>query len=148
MTDREMNAIVAERVMGLKVVGWATCYNADGSLGVDLDSKPEDWTCAAWHGPVYQAGEDLWADDEDRPKLGGVTENALEPVPHYTTDAAADYTVLEKVRAEWDREKAWAFADALIAMHDSRSHAILGSGCRTLYEIGDYAKSSLMALGD
>jgi hypothetical protein len=29
------------------------------------------------------------------------SDNALPPVPNFTTDAGADYTVLEHVRAEW-----------------------------------------------
>lgn len=110
MTDRELDALVAEKVMGRTVVGRATIVSVEGCDTVMTDVGPEGWSCAAETGPVM-VGDPCWCkdveppdDQDDRAKYDaqmsrfGHLSYCLEAVPWYSTDIAAAWQVVEKLR--------------------------------------------------
>lgn len=48
----KLNAMVAEKVFGLPVVGTATCVYVEGEWSIHVDSDPKGWACHAEAGPV------------------------------------------------------------------------------------------------
>ena len=83
----ELNALIMQHIIGKQIVGWTTCYNCEGTDCVNSQTKPEDWMCPAWHGPVYQKEQDQWRDD-DVQRFNGISDHALCPVPDYSQDNA------------------------------------------------------------
>lgn len=71
-------------------------------------------------------------------------------VPHYSTDIAADYVVLEKVRADWGEERIAVFASCLRDVWDTRPSACRlicnGGDLPLAYRAGDYALAALASL--
>lgn len=119
MTDRELDGLVAEKVMGCKPV-----------------LKGERWHCGCGSVCNYP-----YADGDRDSQLYGI-------LSAYTTDAVADYSVLEKVRSEWDLSEQGQFGYALATVWDVR----FDDNPSTLplaayYEVGDYARAALKALG-
>lgn len=77
------------------------------------------------------AGEgDFWA----RVECSGTYAHVA--VPHYTTNAADDYSVLEFVRKEWPKEMQWEFGAQLC-------DAVLSP---ELYTVGSYSAAAYEAL--
>ncbi len=68
-------------------------------------------------------------------------------VPRYSTDPAADYAVLEKVRTTWSPVQRQQFADALWELWQGRAGRGIESSLAvpTVYAPGDYALASLLA---
>lgn len=123
---RELDALVAEKVMGLTVAGWGTAIHVEGEWSVQLDGDPKGWACHAGANPlcVQHCQCDLldgayWAENEayiveamreeypefkgdetPEPKLGGHYQGCLAVVPHFSTDIAAAWLVVEKMAAE------------------------------------------------
>ena len=62
-------------------------------------------------------------------------------MPNYTSDVAADYTVLEKVRT-WNTAKQEMFVRMLALLHGEENT----DGFALLYQPGDYAKAALATL--
>lgn len=69
-------------------------------------------------------------------------------VPHYTTDAAADYLVLQKVRETWDESKRHKWHDYLMALWRSRWNDDYVSHRDLIlqYQPGDYSRAALKAM--
>lgn len=100
---------VAERVMGIEVLGEAACTAEDGCWAVwlgtrtaptytDADGAVRVQDHGAYVRPVYQDGEDLWADDSFfKERLAGRSQLCLKPVPWYSTDWADARRVVDRV---------------------------------------------------
>ena len=67
---------------------------------------------------------------------------------HYSTDPAADYSVLVKVRETWDADARELFLEALQDVMIERSSVTKGIGLAWLamYRPGDYSRAALAAL--
>lgn len=110
LTDREQDALVAEKIMGLEVRQYNKYYTV---------SREES---------RYETVE----------------------LPHYTTNAFADYQVLCKVRDTWGIEQQGTFRDAVLELY--RTHNRLSEDEQMLfpeiqYQVGDYSKAALKASG-
>ena len=121
LEPRERDALVAERVMGLKVIPERlTVVFVEGEASVHIDSSPEGWACYAETGPVYidDFGHD-WPppdekDFEDYPEMYardlerynkdierfGVPHHLLYAVDWSTSEIAHAWQVVEKMRSE------------------------------------------------
>jgi hypothetical protein len=74
----------------------------------------------------------------------------MSNAPSYTTDTAADYEVLRRVREKWSRAKFKAFVLALDDLWDARigdKHESPGQWA-CMYEPGDWSRAALKALGE
>ena len=92
---REIDALVAEKIMGMTVVGKATCLLAEGFV---IQSENDGAPVPKWHSvePVFV--EDCICDIEtDDRKLFGHQIGCLEVVPFFSTDIAAAWQVVEKL---------------------------------------------------
>ena len=109
MTDRELDALVAEKVMNLTVVGEAySFYESLYVVPMDTHHKPT----LAYVTPAALAEADGYYREENRTPdhtlvegtgyVGGWHVHALEVVPHYSTSIADAWKV---VGAMW--EKGW-----------------------------------------
>ena len=101
---RQLDAEIAAKVFGITVIGEAPCGAPDGYWHVHLNAGPDSGCVVS---PVYQKiVPDLWAGDTGPlavPKLNGVSEYALAPVPEYSTEIAAAWEVAEKLAAKGHR---------------------------------------------
>jgi hypothetical protein len=118
---REIDARVAREIMGLRVLEERlTIVGVDGELSVHPDSDPEGWMCYAALGPVYveDYGHEWPRPEMEESYVGyeavlhreqerwnadmarfGVPSHCLQAVPFYSTDIAAAFEVVEKMRA-------------------------------------------------
>ena len=98
LAAREMDAMVAERVLGMKVLGWTTCVHVDGSWSIHPDSDVEGWNCYAERGPVWlhrclcHLGE-----REPRHAAFGHGASCLEVIPNFSTDLAEAWSILNAI---------------------------------------------------
>lgn len=120
---RELDAIVAERVMGQTVLGRATAVFVEGEWSIHPESDPEGWACYAGLEPLYldhclcdvaerprnwpcETDEERemmeQADREDaeqrareRARFNGHVASCLAVVPRYSTDRAAALHLLD-----------------------------------------------------
>lgn len=106
MTNREIDILVAEKVMGIKIVAYdwpcgfepeCGCYEASGT-------RPSDPLWKYKPGPVFAEVEDTWPPKKSMEFLGNnpveiEVEMALclHPVPFYSIDIAAAWQVVEKM---------------------------------------------------
>lgn len=111
---REFDAMVAEKVMGLEVLGEALVMRIEGE---SVLSGKEPWHGKPGDGyhsiqPVYFRGPDQWRTiepDEKKQECLGVHTCGLSVVPRYSTETAHDYAVLKFVRETWYRADKEAF---------------------------------------
>ncbi len=96
MDNRELDCLVAEKIMGLQVVAhdWPCGYEPEcGCYEADQTKEPNPiYGRASWYtetGPVYPAFPDGWP-----PRVDGYA--AVTPVPHYSSDIAAAWPILEQ----------------------------------------------------
>jgi hypothetical protein len=119
---RELDALVAEKVMGLKVVGRCCAVFVEGEWSIHPDAEPEGWTCYAELAPVYARPEcdcaesvvreydtpekaelyrEIDAERDARQAISmaktGHRTYCLGVVPGYSTDIAAAWEVVEKL---------------------------------------------------
>lgn len=122
--DRELDALVAEQVMGLVLAGHACAAFVEGEWSIQADSTPDRWMCHAEVAPLYVAhcvcatgpltisgrhaeGSDpVFVEDynrdaikrygAERARFGHVT-HCLAVVPTYSTDVATAWLVVEKL---------------------------------------------------
>lgn len=102
---RELDALVAEQVMGWPVLGWTTCAYADGEWTMHPGDEPSGFMVHAEHAPVYLRTchcadvdvEDLELVEEDR--IFGHYTFCLDVVPRFSTEIAAAWQVVEKMRS-------------------------------------------------
>lgn len=125
MTDRELDAMVAEKVMGWK---YHRCHERGKGATVYHFLPPGEYPPAWWHKPT------------EHPKPPDNKKHRVFEfdLPRYTTDPAADYAVLVKVRESWTPEQTGAFVDALIALWHYPTPI--------QYRPGDYSRAALAAL--
>lgn len=64
----------------------------------------------------------------------------VHTIPHFTSDANADYSVLEHVRKTWSWEKQSDFKMALNRIWNTREDGVMVAG-PILYETGDYSQA-------
>lgn len=133
MTPRERDAWVAENVMG-----WER----------EPDEQHPGANVAWFKPPVGQRGENT-----------GTTILSSTAKP-FTTDASADYLVLQKVRETWTGEPVETFCDALfwIIQNEDRKKRhgstlmdpdwVWKSSWIAWYEPGDYSHAAYLALTD
>ena len=117
---RELDALVAENVFGLKVLEeHLTIVQVEGEPSVHVDSEPDGWMCYAETGPVY---EDIRCQPYERPSPDhcsrdtlerwvaafdadmerfGCPRHALYAVPWYSTGIVDAWKVAEKQRPEF-----------------------------------------------
>lgn len=112
-----------------------------------------------WHGLEYDDGTtvmgnysllcssesfEAWAEEfgMSRPEYAGGNRLA-QNLPAYTSDAAADYSVLVKVRETWDRQHQQEFFDVLDNEWMARGYDEFSAAG---YQPGDYSKSALVVL--
>jgi hypothetical protein len=142
-TARERDAWVAEHVMGLLQVkmsrSWRDPETGEEQIHVEDDDEHPDMTSFGNEPCPSHISE-----------FSSFTcDAAREPVPNYTTDPAADYLVLEKVRETWDTETLEAFAHGLYATwveRDPKQHEFKSSVVWLPYQPGDYSHSAFLAL--
>lgn len=90
---RETDALVAEQVMGLRVSAWS----------IHLVDSPADLAEKEWRPGLFPPDdfptEVLMADmDGDCPRREMLTEDGWAGIPRYSTDIAAAWEVVEKLR--------------------------------------------------
>lgn len=107
LAGRELDRLVAVHVMGINVLGEARCTNYDGCWDVygpvvDDDSGHVVRLVYAEH------PDDPWAAPDyaglNYPRLFGYTPLALGVVPEFSSDPAAFFAMMERVR-----ENGWAY---------------------------------------
>ncbi len=131
MTDQEINQRVAVEVMG-----WAWHTDAADRRNPEGErvyhfAAPHYLAPSFWKQPTQIEGE-------PPPQKPGRVHHVCYGPPNYTTDIAADYSVLVKVRETWDSEATGRFVDALIALWHFPTPI--------QYRPGDYSKAALKAL--
>lgn len=100
---RELDALIAEKVMGLEIVGKATCVHVDGESTVHLDSSAEGWSCFAETanvtvGPYCRCSKDINNPEHAAFKrLGAHLESCLVPVMFYSTEIGDAWLVVERL---------------------------------------------------
>lgn len=110
MTDRELDALVAEKVMGRKVVGRALAISTEGVWevqGPEVGSS-DNWMCAAEKAAPVMLDLDKdrhclcetgsQEDEFSKRDICGHFNGCLAVVPRYSTDIAAAWKVIEKLR--------------------------------------------------
>ena len=102
---RELDALIAEKVMGMKVLGNETCVYVEGDATVHIGTDPKGWSCFAEIGPVV-AGEycrcEEYKDDSEYKDFTWKYDHlevCLKPVPNYSTSIADAWLVVEKLRS-------------------------------------------------
>jgi hypothetical protein len=109
LTDRELDAWIAEHVMGLRVVAhdWPCGYSPDGA-GYEATSFPNDPNPGSWfcdHGPVYVPEGADWppqanTEDNELAELLGGVQAWVEPVAFYSSDWGAAGRVMDHFAAQ------------------------------------------------
>jgi len=119
---RELDALVAEKVMGLRVAGRCCAVFVEGEWSIHPDSEPAGWACYAGIEPVYARADcdcaeplvreyespekaalyaEIDAEREKRQSAAiaktGHRTYCLRIVPNYSTEIAAAWEVLEKI---------------------------------------------------
>lgn len=105
LSDGELAALVAIKVMGLNVLGVATCTHIDGEWDVNVTWSPDShW---AHQEPIYLPSDhsmpcERCAEPENdmNGKFQGYSEMCLRVVPSYSTDIASAMLVVEKMRSD------------------------------------------------
>lgn len=70
-------------------------------------------------------------------------------VPYFSTDPAADYSVLCRVRQKWDIYDRQKFGIALDAIFQSRiTYCMSAWETASMYEPGDYSRAALLAVSE
>ena len=159
VAGRELDALVAQEIFGLNVIEERlTIVHVEGDASVHVDSDPDGWACYAETGPVYK---DTHGHEWPRPEMGefyegradrlkrdqaewdtdmkrfGCPHHLLYAVNWYSTDIAAAWEVVEKLKAdgfslmaEWDdHDGMWYFGFSNASSYkageaDTAPHAI------------------------
>lgn len=110
---RELDALVAEKVMELEVPGSAVvfidpecCIPWHGSV-TDESRKDVEEKTYRYYWPIYLAHCccDFKNEQRDREEIFSHSVYCFEPVPFYSTDIAAAWELVEKLRAEdWEAD--------------------------------------------
>lgn len=143
MTNRELDALVAERVMG-----WEWCGQSDRPLYLvppqEADTFRDECRRLPMPAVIHETGFSA------RPGQGVVTRKT----PRFTTDANDDYRVLEHVRETTHNHYWLMFCCHLHDLWSSRpSRGMDKDGKPTggltwiPYLIGDYSRAALAAMG-
>jgi len=146
MSCRSKDAWAMQHVFKLPVK-WFPCWRDPecGTLQVQsLD--PDEPDMSGFGGtkePCY------WSEDRDESFRNDPVY--WEVVPLYSTDAAADYEILNKVRETWSKERIWSFYQHLHDVWGMRVNCGMqaypnGDELVMLYEPGDYLKSCWLVL--
>ncbi|WP_027719081.1 hypothetical protein [Desulfovirgula thermocuniculi] len=108
LANRELDVLVAERVLGLEVVARDWPCGPEPECGL-WRASPEREPAAPWYhtpSPVVRLPEDRWIDESEDPLLRGVTANYAEeldfwfvPVPFYSSDYGLAAALVEHLRA-------------------------------------------------
>lgn len=141
MKDRELEALVAERVLGWHWVRFHDLEyeSPDGPLARYLVPPANEWL----EPPDYVVC------DLSDPRQAAL-DTRLGYVPRYFTDPAADYAVLQHVRGAWDEERRRLFRHRLSMVWKRRvapGPVYVGEVLHDLYEPGDYSLATLSTLG-
>lgn len=122
LSERELDAAVAEHVMRLQVLGVATCTHIEGEWDVSTTwNRDSHW---ATQQPVYV--DQLHAPDcqicnepasDCFGEFQGHNEHGLRVVPFYSTDAAAAMQVVEKLTNTTENEVMKTLGFAVFTAH-------------------------------
>jgi hypothetical protein len=112
-SDRELDAQVAEKIMGFQVVGVNTCTYIEGGWDVATTWSPESPWATQEPVRVIDAHEVACEFCKTAPngvygKFQGYSDKCLRVVPFYSTNFSAAMEVVEKMR-----EQGWSFACTL-----------------------------------
>lgn len=99
---RKIDAMVAERVMGIKVLGTAHCWISGDDGRMSVANSLEACYGTAEH-PVYAEPSYDGEACADEVVIGGVPACWLAVVPFYSTDIGAAWEVVEKIRERKDK---------------------------------------------
>ena len=136
----ERDSWIAEHVMG-----WVRYYGRDDA------AEPSERTPYCLLGSPEYVAE--WSKKFGASEEPNGEEAIASSLPHFTTDAAADFMVLERVRewggSEWggeDDTRFQSFCNALPTIWWPRSTVSLHFNLATLYEPGDWSHAAYLAL--
>lgn len=128
---RVLDARVAQRVMGADIV----IERLDDENGSRTRITHIDASGA-------KRTREHWNDSHDGYAAWGLGD----PWPNYTTDAADDYAVLERVRETWGHSARFLFGLKLLAIWRKRGGPMSEPILR--YEPGDYSRAALAVLDE
>jgi len=135
-TLREIDALVAVHIMGLRVLGKVHAYGVDGDWILRLKPIHDGESChlqPVAQSPFWPVGEVPTTDDES---IGGVPLSWVDVVPEYSTDPAAAWSVVKKMRADgWEYRMGDGdgFHTVEFGRHGTgcvHGQCEIGSGCR------------------
>lgn len=144
--SRELDAEVAEKVMGLRVLGRANCLLSQDGCGwyVVGDNKPCQGSTLE---PVYAEPTYNGEACEGEALIDGVPACWCKGVPDYTTEVVADYEVLKRVRTSWPLDQQREFFLQLEQVVRSRTLTQTMLPLLLMFvEPGDYSKAAIAAL--
>lgn len=129
---RELDALVAEKVMGLNVVSHDWSCGRDPECGYYEASCFPDDESLSWYsekGPVYTGEFSTWPPEDQ--KTGNGRFAVVIHVPFYSTDISAAWEVIEKMNCPYiiasteDGEQSWVhFGNEAHAAIGETPHAI------------------------
>jgi hypothetical protein len=120
---RDLDALIAERVMGLPVVardwpcGWLDTRYQAASFPDHLSPDETD------RGPVYTDAHSIWPPRTNDDLDGWGRYVSVQPVPFYSTDIAAAWGVVEYLQHGPD---AWKYTLHLVVYPYGRTYAYFG----------------------
>lgn len=97
ISPRELDAMVAEKIFGFR---WYDFTHPSKSVIYEFTDKRPNWS---------------WKPSQ-RPNSSDAARLAIDNahIPHYSTDASADYSVLSHIRKNWRSPALAKFTDALM----------------------------------
>lgn len=142
LSNRERDAFGSEHIFA-RPVKWFPCWRDPecGTIQVQANG-PDDPDMSVFSGttePCY-CPEDMMHGYDD--------PTYWEVIPNYSTDASADYLILEKVQNEWYRQKFQMFSYHLTQLAIDRSSSVSRGDdeVAALYSKGDYIHAAWLAL--
>lgn len=143
LEKRERDALVAEHVMGWQ---WFERNLNDGESRKALyPPEKNGWFRANWSNTLYRPASEKTERFSDWDNACGRREDnsrhvAEWGVPHFSTEASADYSVLKHVRETWDKYWLCDFSEWLNNLFDMRP-GVLPDPIQ--YQPGDYSIAAL-----
>jgi len=134
MEPRERDAWIAEHVMG-----FVAYYGLDAYDGKQDTHSPY----CLWGTPEYIAS---WSDMFGESSAPNGCEPTYASLPHYTTDPAADYSVLEKVRDTWGDSTGFQTDRFIECLEFIWGMTHWGEANPIAYQPGDYSHAAFLAM--
>lgn len=148
LTDREIDAACAEKVMGITHIKPQHCYQDPSGCGLS-PYDPDEIDMGGFDPAVHPCSlinpEQNAGGEFDVPSF-------YRPIPFYTTSASDDYRVLEHVRGEWNERLFHLFQIEITAIwreqvvKATQTSKWLQFAFGAHYRPGDYARAALAVL--